>query len=190
MPKSNASLLILLLGLALCSCAGGRSGLFLNPEFNFNSIESVAVVPFENLSNDQGASMRFTRIFVAELLSKKAFDVVEPGEVSKALEKFSVLRTGDLRKDQIKEMGKSLGVQAVFLGSVSESASVRTGNSSSNEVTLVSRLVETENGATIWSVTYTEGGRTFFQSLLGLESPTKSRATMNCISGALNTLID
>lgn len=189
MVKTIIRLLILGLGLALCSCAG-RAGLFLHPEFNFNSIEVVAVIPFENLSNDQGASMRFTRIFIAELLSKKTFDVIEPGDVSKALEKFSLLRTADLQKNQIKELGKSLGVQGVFLGSVSESATVRSGSSSSNEVTLLARLVETENGTTIWSATYTEGGRSLFQTLFGLESPTKSRATMSCVKGILNTLID
>lgn len=189
MDRPAARIPAFALAAALCSCAG-RSGLFLHPEYNFNSIESVAVVPFENLSNDQGASMRFTRIFIAELLSKQAFDVVEPGEVSKVLEKSGVLRAADLPKEKIKEMGKALGVQAVFLGSVSESAAIRNGSSSSNEVTLVARLVEAENGSTIWSATQTEGGRTFFQALLGLESPTKSRATMTCVRSILNTLID
>lgn len=177
------------LALAFCSCAGGKSSLFLHPKYNFNSIEAVAVVPFENLSSDQGASMRFTRIFIAELLARRVFDVVEPGEVSKVLEKFTLTRTADLRKDQIREMGKTLGVQAVFLGSVSESASLRNGGSNSTEVTLTARLVETEGGTTIWSATYSDGGRNLFEVLLGMDPPTKSQATISCVKGIIKTLI-
>lgn len=184
----RAALLLAFAG-TLSSCAGGKSGLFLHPKFNFNSIEAVAVVPFENLSGDQGASMRFTRIFIAELLAKKVFDVVEPGEVSKVLEKYTLVRAADLRKDQFQEMGKALHVQAVFLGSVSESAAVRNGGSSSTEVALTARLVETENGTTIWSATYTDGGRNLFQALLGLDPPTKSAATISCVKGIIGTLI-
>jgi len=171
------------------SCAGSQGSLFLNTDFNFKSIQTVAVIPFENLSDDQGAAMRVTRIFVAELLSKRAFDVIEPGEVSKALEKYSVVRTADLQKGQIQEIAKTLGVQALFLGSVNESTSGRNGSPSSSEVTLGARLVEIDKGATIWSATYTEGGRSFFQVIFGLEPDTKSSVTMECVKGLIKTLI-
>ena len=177
-------------GLGLWSCAGNQGSLFLNTDFNFKTIETVAVIPFENLSDDQGAAMRVTRVFVAELLSKQAFDVMEQGEVSKALEKISLIRAGDMQKDQIRDLGKTLGVQALFFGSVNESTSGRNGASNSSEVTLVARLVETDKGTTIWSATSTEGGRTFFQVILGLEPKTKSQVTMECVRRLIKTLVN
>ena len=177
------------LSLLLLSCAGSQGSLFLNTEFKFNSIETVAVIPFENLSDDQGAAMRITRVFVAELLARKAFDIVEPGEVSRVLEKLSLVRTADLQKDQVKDIAKALGVQAIFLGSVTESTSGRNGGSSANEVTLSARLIETEKATTIWSATHTEGGRSFFQVLFGLEPDTKSQVTMDCVKRLIKTLI-
>ena len=179
----------LLLGLAFVSCAGSGNSLFVHPEFDFRSIEAVAVVPFENLSNDQGAANRVTRILISELLSRQAFDVIEPGEVAKVLEKYSTVRTAELQKDQIREIGKALGVQAIFLGVVSESATNRHGNSASNEVALVARLVETEKGTTIWSATRSEGGRNILHVLFGLEPPSKSLVTVACVKNLIGTLI-
>ncbi len=173
----------------LSSCAGNRGSLFLNTDFNFKSIESVAVIPFENLSDDAGAAGRVTRVFVAELLSRRAFDVVEPGEVTKALEKYSLVRTGDLQKDQMRELAKTLGVQALFFGSVNESTASRNGGTNPSEVTLVARLVEAEKGTTVWSASYTVGGRSFFQVIFGLEPDTKSRVTIGCVKGLIKTLI-
>jgi len=164
--------------------------IFVNPEYNFDFVEKVAVIPFENLSNNQGAASRTTRLFISELLSAEAFDVIEPGEVTRALNKFSILDPADLTQEQITSVGKELKVQALFMGSVNESASIRSGSVTTNVVTLVVRLVETENGTTVWSSTHTEGGRGFWSSLFGTGEKSNSEVTRKCVRKTIKTLID
>ena len=54
--QSLAGLVILLASIALVSgCASTRGRTFTHPDYNFAFIERVAVVPFENLTDDRGA---------------------------------------------------------------------------------------------------------------------------------------
>ncbi len=175
--------------LVIGACSGMGPTTFLHPEFNFAYVERVGVIPFENLTKDQGAGARATRFFIAELLAAEAFDVVEPGEVARVLEKHMTSRTGDLTEEQAINVGKELGAQAVFLGSVGESSTVRSGAGSSNVVTLVVRMVETDTGQTVWSTTHTEGGRGFWSVLFGTGERSMSEVMRRCVKKSIKTLI-
>lgn len=183
----TASLLFVLVVGA--GCGGMRPTVFIHDEYNFQFLERVAVIPFDNLSKDQGSGARATRVFIAQLLAAEAFDVVEPGEVSKALEKFSLVRTSELTKEQVQDLGRSLNVQGVFLGSVTEADVIRTGGTTANTITIVARLVETETGATVWSATNTAGGRGFWSSLFGTGDKSQSEVMRECIRTLLGSLV-
>jgi TolB-like protein len=182
-------LTIVIINIVLGGCGGIRPTVFVNPEYNFNYIERVAVIPFENLTKDQSAALRATRFFIAELLATETFEVIEPGEVSKVMAEYAMLRTGDLTQEQLVEIGKKLRVQAVFLGTLSEASEVRSGSSSTNIVCLVARLVETETGSSIWSAAHTENGRGFWSSLFGTGEKSLSEVTRQCVKKTLKTLI-
>jgi hypothetical protein len=162
---------------------------FVHPEYNFAYTERVAVIPFENLTKDQGAAARATRYFVAELLATEAFDVVEPGEVARAVEQQGFIRTAELTQEEAVAIGRELNVQALFLGSIGESAAVRSGSSSTNYVTLVVRMVETDTGITVWSTTNTEGGRGFWSILFGTGEKSVSEVTRRCVEESIDTLV-
>jgi len=163
---------------------------FIHPDFDFTFVEKIAVVYFENLSNDQTAGAKATRYFTTALLAAEAFEVVEPGEVSRALEKFSLVSTSQLTQDQVMTLGRELGVQGVFLGSLSESTSIRSGATTVSVVTVVVRLLETETGATVWSATNTEDSASFWSSLFGTGQKAPSEVMRRCIDGCLDTLMD
>lgn len=190
MKNLKVLLLLGLLTAVIGGCGGIKPTVFLHQDYNFAFVERVAVVPFEDLSSDQGASSRATRLFIGQLLAKNAFDVVEPGEVSKAMMKLSISRTAELSKENSKQLGAELGVQAIFLGSVNETATVRSGNSASNVVTMTVRLVETEQGVTVWSASNTTGGKGFIKSLFGAGEKSKAEVMRNCIKEITKTLID
>ncbi len=186
----------LLSGLALwlamfgAGCGGTGSGIFIHPGFDFSFIEKVGVIPFENLSGDQGAGARSTRYFLNSLLASESFDVVEPGEVSKALAKMSLVRTAELTEEQFVELGRELGVQGLFLGTVNESSSLRSGSTSVNVVTVVLRLVETETGSTVWSVTRSEDSQGFWSALLGTQQASQGEIMQRSLEKCLDTLLD
>jgi len=189
MLKISKFVMIFMFFLVLTGCGGIAPTVFIHDEYNFQFLERVAVVPFENLSSDQGAGARVTQVFISELLAAKAFDVVEPGEVSQVLEKYGTVRTGALTKEQIISIGKDLKVQGIILGSVTEASSLRSGGGTANTVTIVVRMVETETGMTVWSTTNTSGKRGFWATLFGTGDKSESEAIRDCVKGALKTLI-
>ncbi len=178
-----------LLIMAVGGC-GVKPTVFLHPDYNFRFLERVAVVPFENLSTDQGAGARITQVIITELFSSRAFDIVEPGETSRVLESYSIIRTSALTKEQIISIGKQLNVQGLILGTVTESSSQRSGSSTSNTVTIMARMIETETGSTIWSASHSVNGRGFWSSIFGTDSKSQSEVTRKCVKRVIGTLID
>lgn len=187
---SLVSVLGLLLGLLL-TAAGCSSTLpttqFTNPKFNFGFVERVAVIPFENLSNDRQAGPRATRLAVTELLASGAVDVVEPGEVQAALDKMGA-RITTPSTEQVVTLGKTLEVQAVILGTVSESETVRSGSVEIPVVSLDMHMLETETGAAVWAATHTERGGGLGAKLLGTLAEPVAETTRRCVHETLKTL--
>jgi len=174
----------------LAGCGGMGATKFVHPDFDFAFVEKIAVVYFENLSNDQAAGAKATRYFTTALLATEAFEVVEPGEVSLALEKFGLVSTAQLTQEQVMTLGRELGAQGVFLGSLSEATSIRSGATTVSVVTVVVRLLETETGVTVWSATNTEDSSSFWSSLFGTGQKSPSEVMRRCIDGCLDTLMD
>jgi len=173
---------------AVAGCGGMGTTKFFHPEFDFGYTERVAVIPFENLSNDQGAGARASRMFVAELLSTEAFDVVEPGEVAKALGQINLVRTADLDQEQARTLGRNLGVQALFLGSVGESGTMRSGGGQVNVVTMTVRMVETDSGVTVWSATSTADSKSFWSALFGTGGQSPGEVMRSCVHTCVESL--
>ncbi len=187
--KTLTLVLVGLAALAISGCGGTRPTTFVYPDYNFGYIERIAVVPMENLTNEQGAGARVTRFFVTELLATEAFDVVEPGEVTQALQSMSLFRTAELTQDQAVQLGEKLQVQGLFLGSITESAVVRSGGSTVNFVTVTARLVETDTGTTIWSATHTENNKSFWSTMFGTANRSMAEVTRECVHHCLGTLV-
>ncbi len=182
--------LVLLLVLLCSGCGGTGTTRFVHPDFDFSYVENVAVVPFENLSDAQGSGAQATRYFINLLLAADAFVVVEPGEVARVLETQSLVRTAQLTEEQIMTIGRELKVQGLFLGTVSESATMRSGSTTVSTVTVVIRLVETETGATVWSATNSEDSSGFWSTLFGTGQKSRSEVMRRSISNCLETLLD
>jgi TolB-like protein len=161
---------------------------FVNPDFNFAFVERVAVLPFENLTNDQQAGPRATRLFITELLATGAIDVVEPGEVRAALSQFRDVGSNP-SSEQVIALGQSLGIQAVIAGSVNESQMVRSGSAAIPVVTLDVRMVEVETGITVWAATHTEKGSAFGSKFLGTPGEPLSATTRECVKRIIRSLV-
>lgn len=189
-PLSVALLLALIVGaLTLSACASGMAPTrFTNPRFDFSFVERVAVVPFENLTNDAAAGPRVTRLVITELLASGAVDVVEPGEVQAALDRMGA-RITTPSTEQVVSLGETLGVQAVIVGSVTQSDTLRSGAVEIPVVTLDVHMLETETGAAVWAATHTEKASGMGARLLGTGGEPISETTRRCVRQVLGTLI-
>lgn len=180
----------LVLALLATGCASGMpSTEFTNTDIDFSFVQRVAVLPFENLSGDQQAGLRATRLSITELLASGAVDVVEPGEVQGALSRLPgrVVRP---TIEQIRTLGQDLGVQALVMGTVAQSEVLRSGAVSRPAVTLDAQMVETETGTVIWAATHTEQGGGIGARVLGTAGEPISETTRRCVQELLETLLE
>jgi len=189
-PLSIALRLALVVAvLALSACASGMAPTrFTNPRFDFSFVERVAVVPFENLTNDAAAGPRVTRLVITELLASGAVDVVEPGEVQAALDRMGA-RITTPSTEQVVSLGETLGVQAVIIGTVTQSDTLRSGAVEIPVVTLDVHMLETETGAAVWAATHTEKASGMGARLLGTGGEPISETTRRCVRQVLRTLV-
>jgi TolB-like protein len=164
--KRRNTLGLLVFALAVAACGGPSR--YVNSRADLGAIKRVAVLPFENLTTDKLCAERIHRIFITELLNYETFELVEPGQVVRAMRRDS-LDPSTLTPEDIKRVGENLKAQALFLGSVLEYDEGRgSGSAPSPRVKLLIRLVDTQTATTLWSVSRTGGGTTISARLFGI----------------------
>lgn len=177
----------------LAGCGGGmKATTYLNPEFDFSYVERVAVLPFENLSNDRQAGYRATSLMITELLASGAVDVVEPGEVRAALAKLPGAQRGRATVPSAEEtisLGQDLGVQALIVGTVAQAETLRSGSVSIPVITLDVHMVETETGSAVWAATHTEKGGGVSARVLGTGGEAISETTRRAVHQLVKALV-
>ena len=175
--------------LASVACSGAmRMTKFTNPEFDFGYVERVAVLPLDNMSKDDQAGERATRMLITELLASGAVDVVEPGELRAAMLKLRADSTTPT-SEEVVALGEFLQVQAVITGSVTQSETIRSGSTQVPVVTLDLHMLKTESGRPVWATTHTEKGAGAGAALLGTGAEPISKTTRRCMRRAIATLV-
>jgi len=181
-----------LLTILFFTCCGGKGtpSFYMNQDVDFSFIKRVAVLPFENLTNERFAGDMVRQVVISELLATGLVEVTVPGDPISAIEKLR-LKPGDpISADQIKTVGKDLKVQAVILGAVEEFGEVRYGNVSAPEVSITIMMADTSSGSIIWSVTKSKGGAGFWARHFGARSDTMSETVIAVVREALKTLFE
>lgn len=183
---SRAAMISLTL-LILTGCRTTTQTHYMHKNADLGSLTKVAVLPFQNISPERSAGDKVQTIFYLELLALDVFEVAEPGQVNK------VIRTGvpidSLGPADYQRIGKELGVDAVFTGSVVDFAEGRTGSTPTPDVTIHLRLIETHTGATIWSAGQTRTGASASTRLFGVGGESLTEAARRIVRGELKTLL-
>jgi TolB-like protein len=174
--------------LAAGACASSQQTKYLHPNADLGMIKKVAVIPFENVTDERTAGEKLTRIFFVELLALDVFEVSEPGQAVKAL------RTGGTSLDalgsaDLQRLGRDLGVDGLFLGSVVDFAEARSGSTQDPRVTIQVRLVDAQSGTTIWSASRTRSRAALTTKLFGVGRESLTEAARDIIRSELQTLL-
>lgn len=177
----------LLLLLFSYGCSGYSLKYYNRPETDIKSLSRLAVIPLSSLTTDLRAGEKVSLLLITELLSR-GIDVVEPGEVTRALRDANIRQSGLISKEDAKKLGAALKVDAFISGAVEAYTISKGVNASYPEVSLSLMLIETKSGRVIWSVWHTSGGAGFFSRHFGTEGPTLSEAAARVVKEAVDTL--
>jgi TolB-like protein len=169
--------------------AGGIPPSYVHQNFDLAFYQRIAVVPFENQTPEEFASSRLRQLMITELLLADVFEVVEPGEVLRALNQVQPTNPTSLSIEQIQKLGKELKAQGVLVGAVNAYVEHRFGSFIVPEVTATFRLIDVESGITVWSVTDTEGGLPVSTQLMGFRPSTMSEASRRLVRRVVDSLL-
>lgn len=164
-PTLAVTLAVMLLGLS--GCAARRGQQYHDKMMDFAAIQTVAVMPFGNLSRDTVAGERVRDVFATMLLSTGAMYVVPQGEVARAVGRTGVGNVAQPSVEEVVKLGAALKAEGIITGVVKEYGEVRSGSSQGSVVSLSVQMFETTTGKVIWAATATRGGVTFGDRLLG-----------------------
>ena len=151
------------------------------------SIKTVAVLPFENLTRDEHAGEKIRNAVIMDLLSR-GVNVIEPGEVLKILKELQIKPDVLLPTEDIKSAGESLEADALITGSVETFGTSQGINASYPEVSVHLMMLEPEGGNIIWSVWHTTGGASFWTRHFGAEGRTIDETARLVVQEAFGTL--
>jgi TolB-like protein len=158
--------LVALVFLASCAPKVTRP-VFRDPAMDFGAIQTVGVMPFQNLTRESLAADRVRDVFINGLLSTGALYVVPVGEIARAVARAEIQAPTTPSPEDVVKVSSALKVQAVILGAVQEYGELRSGSTSANVVSLSVQMLEGQTGKVVWTATSTKGGITPLDRLLG-----------------------
>jgi TolB-like protein len=180
---------VLVIGTLLSGC-GGVGQTYKNLNMNFAAVQSIAVMPFENLTSDDDAAARVRDAFMGMLQATEAMYVLPPGEVQRGIERTNVRVPEAPTADEVKTLGKILNVEAVLTGVLREYGPVRSGQSEANIVSLSLQMMETETGTVVWSGASTQGGITLSDRMFGGGGEPMNKVTEKAVNDLLDQLFE
>lgn len=154
-----------LVALTLAGCSYGRTNSrdFAEPQaaVSLPRGSTVAVVPFENLTNHPNAGLIAADLVSTELYRLGTYRVVESTRVRNQMvaAKVDVEKLTDSTSAQ--DLAKALKVDAVLVGSVTEYG-YQHGLREEPVVGMAARLVGAKDGTVLWASSQSEAGRGYF----------------------------
>ncbi len=123
-----------------------------NTEMPYKNIEStykIAIMPFLNKSRLKDAGIIVANMLLVELSKSFKFEVLEYGEIKKAIVEKKLRKAGELDYETISSLSETLGVDGIVLGTV-EQYNDGLATSSPPLVTITARLLNARKNKIIW----------------------------------------
>jgi len=180
--------LALLVVLAASVGCGGMGNVYVDSNMDFGALQKVAVMPFQNLTQEEDAAARVRDAFMGMLLATEAVYVLPAGEVSRGIARVGMRDPSTPTSEEIKRLSGILGAEGVITGVLREYGTVRSGSATASVVSLSLQLIEVQTGTVVWSAASTKGGITFVDRLLGGGGEAMNDVTVDAINDLLDKL--
>lgn len=189
MHTSLRSLLVSVMLLLSASCAPTvTSSVYRDPNMDFGAIQTVAVMPFQNLSRESAAAERVRDVFINGLLSTGAVYVLPVGEVARGVARTDIQTPTAPSPEEVVKLASTLKAQAVITGVVREYGEVRSGSSSAGAISLSVQMLEGQTGKTVWTASSTKGGIDVWDRLFGGGGRPMNDVTRDAVNDVIQKL--
>jgi len=179
--------LLLLLGTTGCATTTSNV-VFRDPNMDFGAIQTVAVMPFTNLTRDNLAAERVRDVFMTMLQATGGVYVIPPGEVARGIARLSLEHPASPTPEDVTKFAKIVSTDAVFTGTVMEYGEVRSGTSVANVIAISLQMMEAQTGKVVWSASSTQGGVTTSDRMFGGGGEPMNATTQKAVDDLLDKL--
>jgi len=180
---------LLYLAVAAPVCTAQVTDVYRDPKMDFGSIQTIAVVPFANLTRDQVVAERVRDVFINRLLASGAVYILPVGEVARGITKLDLQNPSSPTPEDVVKLGGLLKADAVITGVVREYGEVRSGTSTANIISMSIQLIEAGTGRVVWSASSTKGGISFWNRLFGGGGQPLNKVTEEAVDALLDKLL-
>ena len=192
MPRrvKTAFPVVTVVALALLTACGSAitRAVYRDPNMDFGAIQTVGVMPFQNLSRDNLAADRVRDVFINRLLSTGALYVTPVGEVARAASRSEIQSPAAPASDEVIKLGGLLKAQAIITGVVQEYGEVRSGSSSANLISISVQMLEAQTGKAVWTASSTKGGISAWDRLFGGGGQPMNDVTRDAVNDLIQKL--
>ncbi|PXF57834.1 MAG: hypothetical protein C4B58_08490 [Deltaproteobacteria bacterium] len=161
---------------------------FLREDTELGYVQQVAVLPFENFSDDEHAAARTRDFTITQCLAMGLFDVVGKGIVDSTLQNEVIKPGAPLDISMTRRLGQRLNVQAILQGAVDYSGVGRKGNFSFPELSLTLQLIDCDSAIVLWQASGHGTGYCLWGRLFGLAPRDMFQVGLGTIEDILETL--
>lgn len=179
---------LLLILVLVGGCAASKQNTFVDPNMDFGAIQTVAVMPFANLTRDTVVPERVRDVFINKLLATGAIYVLPPGEVARGVSRAEISTPTTPSPEEVVKLAGIIKAQAVLTGVVREYGEVRSGTTSSNIISVSVQMIETQTGKVVWTASSTKGGITLWDRLFGGGGKAMNAVTEEAVDDLLGQL--
>jgi polysaccharide biosynthesis protein PelC len=184
----NFKFFFILAFLLLIACASSRST-YIDPNMDFGTVKSVAVMPFVSLAKDPIVAERVRDVFINRLLATGAVYVVPVGEVARGVARADVQNPSAPSPEEAIKLGGIIKVQAILTGTLREYGEVRSGAVSSNIVSVSLQMIEIQTGKVVWTASSTRGGVNIWDRLFGGGGKPMNKVTEKAVDDLIYALL-
>jgi polysaccharide biosynthesis protein PelC len=182
------SFFFFLVFLLLIACARPRST-YIDPNMDFGTVKSVAVMPFVSLAKDPIVAERVRDVFINRLLATGAVYVVPVGEVARGVARGEVQNPSAPSPEEAVKLAGIIKVQAIITGTVREYGEVRSGATSANIISVSLQMIETQTGKVVWTASSTRGGISIWARLFGGGGQPMNKVTERAVNDLIYRLL-
>jgi len=157
MVKRAQPLTMLMAGAVLLAGCGHRR-VRMTEGLSLHAVKRIAVLPFDNRSEEINAGERVTHVFIAALHKERVVQILELGEVERFLIRNRIRSTAQVDLQLLSAMGRELGVDAVLLGIVDEYGYRIMSGDQIPVVGVSLRILDTRTGNILLAASYSRSG--------------------------------
>ncbi len=181
-------LLLILPALEGCAASGTVRVNYLDPNMDFASVRTVAVMPFVNLTRETNAADRVRDVFMTMLQATGGVYVIPPGEVGRGIGRTGMANPVAPAPEEVVRFSKIVDASAVITGTVREYGDVRAGTTTAPLVSISLQMMEAQTGKVVWSADSTQGGITMMDRLFGGGGEPMNPVTQKAVNDLLDKL--